>query len=218
MRQMKKKAVNESPKTRDLQKTREKILYTAFQKFFQSGFQATSMDDLVKETDLSKGAFYHQFPTKFILGYAVVEEVIRPLILNRWIRPLQDYDDPLQGILDLMQKHICDIKPDLIRYGCPLNNFMQEMSPVDKGFQTRLKSALQLWIQELEKELVRAKENGLVLENINTQEAASFIVMFHEGVYGFLKGSGDRKLCGHFLNMMKNYLQSISTAKRNSFR
>ncbi|TGM13205.1 TetR/AcrR family transcriptional regulator [Leptospira selangorensis] len=208
-----KKAVKQLPKTRDLEKTREKILYTAFQKFFQSGFQATSMDDIVKETDLSKGAFYHQFPTKFILGYAVVEEVIRPLIIDRWIRPLQDYEDPLQGILDLMQKHICDIKPDLIRYGCPLNNFMQEMSPVDKGFHTRLKSALQLWIQELEKELVRAKENGLILENINTQEAASFIVMFHEGVYGFLKGSGDRKLSGHFLNMMKNYLQSISTGK-----
>ncbi|TGK04357.1 TetR/AcrR family transcriptional regulator [Leptospira selangorensis] len=208
-----KKAVKQLPKTRDLEKTREKILYTAFQKFFQSGFQATSMDDIVKGTDLSKGAFYHQFPTKFILGYAVVEEVIRPLIIDRWIRPLQDYEDPLQGILDLMQKHICDIKPDLIRYGCPLNNFMQEMSPVDKGFHTRLKSALQLWIQELEKELVRAKENGLILENINTQEAASFIVMFHEGVYGFLKGSGDRKLSGHFLNMMKNYLQSISTGK-----
>ncbi|MEI1280162.1 TetR/AcrR family transcriptional regulator [Leptospira venezuelensis] len=208
---MKKQAVKQLPKTRDLQKTREKILYTAFLKFFQSGFQATSMDDIVKETDLSKGAFYHQFPSKFVLGYAVVEEVIRPLIIDRWIRPLQDYKNPLLGILDLMQKHICDIKPDLIRYGCPLNNFMQEMSPVDKGFNTRLKSALQLWIQELEKELVRAKENGQILENINTQEAASFIVMFHEGVYGFLKGSGDRKLSGHFLNMMKNYLQSIST-------
>ncbi|PJZ26765.1 transcriptional regulator [Leptospira hartskeerlii] len=205
-----KKVAKKSAKTRDLQKTRERILYTAFQKFFQSGFQATSMDDIVKETDLSKGAFYHQFPTKFVLGYAVVEEVIRPLILDRWIRPLQDYENPMQGILDLMQKHICDTKPDLIRYGCPLNNFMQEMSPVDKGFHTRLKSALQLWIKELEKELVRAKEKGLILQNINTLEAASFIVMFHEGVYGFLKGSGDRKSSILFLNMMKSYLQSIA--------
>ncbi|WP_244926603.1 TetR/AcrR family transcriptional regulator [Leptospira wolffii] len=206
-----KKLAKQPTKTRDLQKTRERILYIAFEKFFKSGFQATSMDDLVKETDLSKGAFYHQFPTKFVLGYAVVEEVIRPLILNRWIRPLQDYDNPMQGILDLMQKHICDIKPDLIRYGCPLNNFMQEMSAVDKGFRTRLKAALQLWIRELEKELVRAKERGLIRDDVDTEETASFIVMFHEGVYGFLKGSGDRKASLIFRDGMKRYLDSIST-------
>lgn len=43
------------------------------------------MDDLVKKTTLTKGAFYHQFPTKLALGYAVVDEVLTQLILERWI-------------------------------------------------------------------------------------------------------------------------------------
>ncbi|TGJ98744.1 TetR/AcrR family transcriptional regulator [Leptospira langatensis] len=205
-----KKVTKQPAKTRDLQKTRERILYAAFEKFFKCGFQATSMDELVKKTDLSKGAFYHQFPTKFLLGYAVVEEVIRPLILNRWILPLREYENPLQGILDLMQMHICETKPELLRYGCPLNNFMQEMSPVDGGFRTRLRSALRLWIKELEKELLRAKEIGLVRKDVNAKEAASFIVMFHEGVYGFLKGSGNPELSLFFREKMKSYLESIS--------
>ena len=95
-------------KQRDLEATRRQILLVAFETFFRQGFQGTSMDDLVKKTTLTKGAFYHQFPTKLALGYAVVDEVLTQLILERWIIPLEAYENPVEGILTLMQRNICE--------------------------------------------------------------------------------------------------------------
>ncbi len=182
----------------------------AFETFFMQGFQGTSMDDLVKKTTLTKGAFYHQFPTKLALGYAVVDEVLTRLILERWIVPLESYPNPVEGILAMMKRNIGETPPGRLRYGCPLNNLIQEMAPVDKGFSKRLTAVLGLWISELEKHLQRAQRAGFIRLQVNTEQAAHFIVMAHEGFYGIIKGMNDPKVFGILLASMQNYFDSIA--------
>jgi AcrR family transcriptional regulator len=43
---------------------RAHILATAFKLFFQKGYKSVTMSDLVRESGLSKGAFYHYFNSK----------------------------------------------------------------------------------------------------------------------------------------------------------
>ncbi|HWU44038.1 MAG TPA: TetR/AcrR family transcriptional regulator, partial [Bdellovibrio sp.] len=138
-------------KVRDLEASRKEILQATFLEVFAHGFQGVSIDDIVKKTKLTKGALYHQFPTKLDLGYALVEEVITPMILERWIQPLENFENPIDGILHQLQKNIGDVEPSLLKLGCPLNNLVQEMSPIDRGFKKRLSAALNLWIDETEK-------------------------------------------------------------------
>ena len=44
--------------------SREHILAIAFKLFFQKGYKEVTMSELVKESGLSKGAFYHYFSSK----------------------------------------------------------------------------------------------------------------------------------------------------------
>lgn len=44
--------------------TKDRIIETAFKEFLIKGFSNCSMSDLVRETNLSKGAFYHHFKSK----------------------------------------------------------------------------------------------------------------------------------------------------------
>ncbi len=142
-----------SQKIRDLDRSRKEILDAAFMEIFNKGFQGVSVDDTVAKTKLTKGAFYHQFPTKLDLGYALVDEVIRPMIIDRWIRPLDAYENPFDGILFQMKVLIGDGDLAHLKLGCPLNNLVQEMSPIDQGFHKRLKYALNLWVDEMERQL-----------------------------------------------------------------
>lgn len=48
----------------DTKDNRALILGTAFKLFFQKGYKAVTMSELVKESGLSKGAFYHYFDSK----------------------------------------------------------------------------------------------------------------------------------------------------------
>jgi hypothetical protein len=59
----------------------------------------TIHDQIIKQTEVTKGAFFHHFATKSELGYALVDEILREMILERWVRPLAAYKNPLQGIL-----------------------------------------------------------------------------------------------------------------------
>lgn len=43
---------------------RDELLAIAARLFGQAGYDATSIDDIIKEAGLSKGAFYHYFPSK----------------------------------------------------------------------------------------------------------------------------------------------------------
>jgi AcrR family transcriptional regulator len=54
--------------------TKEKILFIAFQIFLNMGFENTTMNDLVKKSGVSKGAFYHYFPNKEALYNAVIDK------------------------------------------------------------------------------------------------------------------------------------------------
>ena len=198
-----------SKRTRNLEKSRNEILETAFFEIFSRGFQGVSIDEIVKKTSLTKGAFYHHFPTKLDLGYALVEDVITPMILDRWITPLNDYDNPLEGILKQLKTLIGKARPSDLQYGCPLNNLVQEMSPIDQGFKERLQKALTLWIAETDKHLKRAKQAGFLKEDVNTRHVAHFIVMAHEGFFGLLKGLQDPKAFDALYESLKRFFSTI---------
>ncbi len=56
--------------------------------------------------------------------------------------------------MDLLIGHA---DPTDLRTGCPLNNLVQEMSPIDSGFKRRLQRALNLWIDGIESHIRRGQ-------------------------------------------------------------
>ncbi|MBX2995308.1 MAG: TetR/AcrR family transcriptional regulator [Bdellovibrionaceae bacterium] len=196
-------------RTRNLEQTRKTILDVAFFEVFSRSFQGVSIDDIVARTKLTKGAFYHHFPTKLDLGYALVEEVITPMILDRWIFPLEAFENPLEGILEQLHNLIGKAQPEELRLGCPLNNLVQEMAPVDAGFRTRLEASLTSWIDEMDRHLKRGQKNGYLREDVNTRQVAHFVVMSHEGFYGMLKGLNDPRAFAALSSSLQMYFTTI---------
>ena len=58
------------------------------EQMYANGFRATGLDQILAETRVTKGALYHHFGNKNELGYAVLEEVVRPMMLDRWLNVL----------------------------------------------------------------------------------------------------------------------------------
>lgn len=195
-------------RSRDPERTRSQILKAASHEIYDHGFQGVSIDQIIKKTNVTKGAFFHYFPTKNDLGYAIADEVLRDMILERWIRPLAAYKNPVQGILKRF-KILTDAmaEEDIIR-GCPLNNLAQEMSSVDPVFREKLKEVMILWIDEMERYLKKAQENGYLKKTANTRQVAEFIVATVEGSFGMGKSIADKKIYTSMYNSLRDYLLS----------
>ncbi len=195
---------------RDPEKTRAVILDAAFREIYRRGFQATSVDDVVCKTAMTKGAFFSHFHTKNDLGYALVDETLKELTLDKWIRPLSAYKNPVQGIIARYRKIIESTPDEEIPLGCPLNNLVQEMSTLDPVFREKLNAVLLLWIDETEKYLRKAQDEGYLRKEVDTRQVAEFVVMVEEGSLGMVKNLRDKTVFWSLYESLKQYLESIS--------
>lgn len=196
--------------TRDPVKTRQHILDVAFWEVFKLGFQGVSVNDIIAKTTVTKGAFFHYFPTKNDLGYAIVDEILTEMIMDRWIRPLNAFKNPVQGILSQLRKTIESSSEEMLGLGCPLNNLTQEMSSVDPVFREKLNVAMELWISEIEKRLKKAQEEGYLKQSVNPRQVAEFVVVAHEGGFGMSKSFRDKKVFLSVYHALREYLNSVS--------
>jgi len=114
--------------------TREKLINSAYKLFYEKSFNATSIDDILKDASLNKGSLYHLFKGKKELLLTVIEEKIATGIRDKY-SCLNEEANPLEYIKNnLLNTNSFDFK-----HGCPLNNLVQEMSPVDEDVAKALR-------------------------------------------------------------------------------
>jgi len=200
---------------RDPEKTRTEILNAAFDEVYHRGFQASSVNEIVAKTHLTKGAFFHYFPTKNDLGYTIIDEILTELTLDRWTRPLAAYRNPVQGIVSRFKKIIESTPDERMRLGCPLNNLTQEMSSVDPVFREKLLTVMELWIDETERYLKKAKAAGYLKADVSPRQVAEFVVMVEEGSFAMVKNLRDKNVYWSLYESLKRYLESVSAAREN---
>ena len=173
--------------TRNPQKTRERLLQTAFQEMHAHGFQGMRVDKVLRLSGLQKGAFYHHFGSKTELGYAVLEEQIKPLIERVWLEPLTDIHNPIEDLPRFLDSLGERITPNMREHGCPLNNLAQEMACLDEGFQKRIARLFSDWIDAFQAVLVKGQQLGYIRKNIDCHQVARFLVAVLEGCIGLFK-------------------------------
>ena len=197
-------------KTRNLAHTRSQILAAAFDEIYAHGFHASSIDAILERTALTKGALFHQFASKLELGYAVVDEVIVPMTLARWITPLDEFENPLEGIITLVERNIGASSAAELGLGCPLGNLIQEMSNTDAEFRRRLRRVVEIWIDGVADHIERGRRAGYVRRSAKPRAVAEYIVVTIEGLFAVAKGLRDRSVVPGFVSSMRTVFETIT--------
>lgn len=194
-------------KTPDL--TRQKLLEAAFAEIHRNGFQAASLAQILADIGLTKGALYHHFPDKKALGLAVVDEVIRPALAAMMFAPLAETREPLAALQALLAAKAAENDPMVVTLGCPLNNLMQEMSPVDEGFRLHLNGVFRDWVEVVAAALKRGKTAGEVRRDVDAEATAFFIVSALEGCIGMSKNTQSVTAYRGCLAQLGRYLDTL---------
>lgn len=189
--------------------TRQTLLEAAFAEIHCNGFQAASLAQILADTGLTKGALYHHFPDKKALGLAVVEEVIRPRLAEMMFAPLAETRQPLAALQALLAAKAAEDDPVVVTLGCPLNNLMQEMSPVDEGFRLQLNGVFQDWVGVVVAALERGKLAGEVRGDVDPEATAFFIVSALEGCIGMSKNTQSVGAYRSCLAQLGRYLDTL---------
>ena len=188
--------------------TRRAVLDCAFEEIHRSGFRAASLEAILERSGVTKGALYHHFGSKTELGYAVIEEAVRPWVEESW-RPVLEADDVIAAAITLARELPRRRLPRLLTMGCPFNNLINEMAAVDAGFRTRLQAILDDWRDGIVDGLRRGQASGHVRRDLNPQAAAAFIISAVEGSVGLAKARHSREFLDSALEGLVGYLESL---------
>jgi AcrR family transcriptional regulator len=195
--------------SRDPAKTRQDLLLAAYEEIQQHGYQKASLDSILARTGVTKGALYHHFGSKKELGYAVVEELMRQWLRDTHIRPIEQGGDPIEALKQAMQAAVETLTPEMIKFGCPLNNLCQEMSQIDEGFRLRLQHIADEWATALSEALARGQREGFVRADIDTNKVANFLVASIEGSLGSAKNAQSVDVLKDHLETLGSYLDTL---------
>lgn len=191
--------------------TRTQILQKNFQAICVNGFQGTRTDKVLAELGITKGAFYHYFPDKSTLGYAIVDEILFPMYVNHWLHLSTYTGNPIDGILASLQLIGGYCNADNVAYGCPLNNLIQEMSPIDAVFRDKLQKVVQKKHELISKALLKGQQQGNVSMNIKAEDLAYFILSALEGSFSMAKVAKSTEVFEASLSVLVNYLKTLKT-------
>jgi AcrR family transcriptional regulator len=188
------------------------LLHCAFQEIYEHGYTRASLDRILANSGVTKGALYHHFGSKAELAKAVIDEVIRPFMIERWADPIRESDDPITALREHATEVMANFTDQEMACGCPLNNLVQELANAGEGFHDHLARVCDEWRAGLAEAFERGKAAGTVREDVDPAAAAAFIVSSVEGLAATMKSSRDREVTGSATTMFLQLLESLRPA------
>jgi len=135
--------------------TRQRVIEVAAELMGRQGYGRTGLEAILDQSGVSKGNFYHHFPSKEDLGLAVLD-FLGDAIEDRLRRRMAAHQDPLDRVDALLEGLVAGASERDCRGGCPLGNLAAEMSDLHEGFRERLDAIFARWRDLLRRNLQAA--------------------------------------------------------------
>ncbi|MGN7204947.1 TetR family transcriptional regulator [Pedobacter sp. SAFR-022] len=188
--------------------TRNHILENAFKLIYLKGYQATSIDEIIASTAVTKGAFFYHFKNKEEMGLAMIKEVMYPGLVPYMIDVLGRTDDLIEDIYNMIKALLLYNPFFKVEYGCPAVNLIDEMAPLNESFRKALMIIMVEWQAAIEKSLKTAQANGQLNPAFEPKQIALYITANYSGVRNIGKVFG-RPSYVEFLKQFKIYLKTL---------
>jgi TetR/AcrR family transcriptional repressor of nem operon len=192
-----------------MKKTEKILIDVTFGLIYKKGYAATSLTELLDMAGMTKGAMYYHFKSKHVLVLATLKHYLEFILQEHWITPLKDSDKPIETLIQQVnayhdmfadKKHFLEVK-----HGCPLSNFILDMSNKDDEIFTYLKSVYTRWQLAVEDALIR----GNTSTAFDAKKQALFIISSVEGSIGSAKAYNDIQTLKDSLEILTNHIKTL---------
>lgn len=120
--------------------TRGKLIETGTDLVRRQGYNATSVDDICKAAGITKGAFFHHFPSKEALMEACLLTWDQRMAAMEAGAEFQKARDPRKRVLGYMDTFFAIFDDPKVLKSCPVGTAVQEAAHTHPGIQAAAKS------------------------------------------------------------------------------
>jgi TetR/AcrR family transcriptional regulator, transcriptional repressor for nem operon len=193
--------------------TKERILETAQTLVLEKGFSGTSLDDIIKATGVTKGAFFHHFSSKGELAHRLVERFAENdfAMFDEWDRRAEALsDDPYQELvifIKLFEEWLDALDQPFA--GCLFAVYVYESTLFDSDVNEVVKQSFEHWQKYYEKKfdsLIAVRPPKL---DVTAIELSELIVSIMEGAFILSRASQQRDVITRQSRLFRGYLKLL---------
>ena len=155
--------------------TRQRLIAAASRQFAHRPYSAVSLDDILTEAELTKGAMYFHFPSKQALAVAIIEnlaEVSRAAVTELVARRMSGLETAIDLIYLLA---VQDTQHEVVRAGVRLLESLDD--------NTAMPPALwHSWIEFIATLIQKAVSEGDVVDHDDPEDIAKMLVALWVGI------------------------------------
>lgn len=163
------------------QQAREILIRKGMELLTEKGFINTGLTELLAETNIPKGSFYHYFKSKDAFGLEVLQtygayfdRLLDGYLLDESVTPLQRLRNFITGAVGWIEKHE-------FKRGCLIGNMGQEASALDQVFCEQLEGVFEGWQARIAACLELARDTGDIPLETDCTEMGAFFWIGWEG-------------------------------------
>lgn len=157
---------------------RNQILEAALKTIAEQGCSNVTMDDICRESGLSKGGLAHYYKSKNELFRAAFQKFFEG-IFQRGEATMAQYEDPLDKILSF--GWLYDAQDPDISTGYPILFDFMAIAVHDQEYREIFNDWINNWLILLKKAILEGKSQGL-FKNVDPEESTRSISAIYQGV------------------------------------
>jgi len=189
--------------------TKQIILDESFKLFYENGFKTTSVDKIMKATNLTKGAFYHHYKNKKELGLAVISLKVQKRVYKGMIDPLFQSGNAIQILETTFLERLKSFPVYEKQHGCPMNNFINEVGDLEVAYQLVLRRIIDDWKKALIQLIERGQYENTIKKNISSNAIAVYLISAFEGIRGIRKLYNNDDILEEYITGLSLYINQI---------
>ncbi len=170
------------------EQSRRHILDAAAAAFARDGYAATSLNDVIRRSELTKGAFYFYFPSKEALALAVVDD-----LRDSWssmATQAVDLASPAPEQARAMAALVVEAYSGNSQFRA-LGRLVPELVATRPDLAAELQASLFLWIDFIEAIVARGQRDGAFRTDLGSRQIAETIFGAFNGVEKFSELTSD---------------------------
>ncbi|HEY6330915.1 MAG TPA: TetR/AcrR family transcriptional regulator [Blastocatellia bacterium] len=190
--------------------TKEKIVDAAMYLFWERGYNATAIADILERAQANSGSFYYFFKSKEALLNAVLDRYLESLDAIIVAPVFEKMADPIERIFGILAGYRERVIMTNYTYGCPLGRLVLEIDPGNLSARQKLAANFTAWVSVIQRCLIDAKNR--LQRDINVNDLAQFVLTVMEGAVMQSRAHGSIEPFDASVSQLRNYFERLLVA------
>lgn len=195
--------------------TMHRMQTTGLNLFYKNGYYNTSIDDILKELSLSKGAFYYHYDSKEDFLVQIIEQLVVRKVYSMLIEPIEGHENTLDLITNCFEDALETAVHNELDYGFLLNNFINEFNGRNPEIMKHLNEILRIWEVTLVSAIQRGKFNGHIDRHVDAEGVAVYLMSSFIGIRTLMVETAPSAKKYRFMSQLREYFKSIESKSEN---